>query len=202
MATVIAIVGGPRPDGNSSRLLSAFVDAVREAGALASIENIAALRIEPCRGCRDCEAADACVIEDNHGALAERVRGADILAVASPVYFCGFPGGLKNVIDRFQIDWLRRYRLGQSPRRGPRGYLIATGGAPSLKNFDGVAATFKYWMKAVWGEVGGQLFVPDLDRRGDLPPSAEEFEAARKMGLEAVAGVPATIIHPRQGVLP
>ncbi len=183
---VIALAGSPRRGGSSDRLLAAFVAGAEEAGA--SIERFAItdLRISPCDGCDECEARGECVIDDDHGALAYKIQEADVFAVSTPVYFSGFPGMTKNFVDRFQAHWARRYRLGHTPRSGPVGYLLATGGAPSMKNFDGVSATFKYLMQAIWGRLGDQVTVPDLDAAGPIGEDHEAVRAARDMGFQSV----------------
>ncbi len=183
---VIALAGSPRRGGSSDRLLDAFVAGARDSGASIERREITQLAIAPCNGCDECEALGDCVIADDHGTLAARVQESAIFAVSTPVYFSGFPGMTKNFVDRFQAYWARRYRLGHPERRGPTGYLLATGGAPSMKNFDGVNATFKYLMQALWGRVGGSVMIPDLDARGAIGEDHEAVRAAREMGYRSV----------------
>ncbi|MCC6158766.1 MAG: flavodoxin family protein [Deltaproteobacteria bacterium] len=183
---VIALAGSPRRGGSSDRLLDAFVAGAREAGASVARLAITELSIAPCDGCAECEAHGRCVILDDHGPLADRVQDSDIFVVSTPVYFSGFPGMTKNFVDRFQAHWARRYRLGHTERRGPVGYLLATGGAPSMKNFDGVNATFKYLMQAIWGRVGDSVTIPNLDVRGPIGEDHEAVRVAREMGYQSV----------------
>ncbi|MCL4234092.1 MAG: flavodoxin family protein, partial [Deltaproteobacteria bacterium] len=183
---VIALAGSPRRGGSSDRLLDAFVAGAGRAGAAIERLAITDLAIAPCNGCDECEARGECVIADDHGAVAHRVQDAHVFAISTPVYFSGFPGMTKNLVDRFQAYWARRYRLGRPERSGPVGYLLATGGAPSMKNFDGVHSTFKYLMQAVWGRVGGSVTVPNLDAAGAIGEDHEAVRAAREMGFQSV----------------
>ncbi|MCB1153479.1 MAG: flavodoxin family protein [Deltaproteobacteria bacterium] len=186
MTHVIAVAGSPREGANTDRLLDAFLDGVREAGASVERVTIREADVGPCRDCGPCEIAGSCVIADDHPALAVRVLEADIFVLASPVYYCGFPGMTKNFIDRFQPYWYGRYKKNLPPRTGPDGYFLSVGAAPSLKNFDGMRVTFKYLMRSVWGEPCGELVVPATEERGAVAADTASLEQARRLGYEAV----------------
>jgi multimeric flavodoxin WrbA len=72
--------------------------------------------------------------------LYPKLVDADILAVASPVFFFAVSAHLKAMIDRCQALWARKYLLRQpvAPRRtGRKGIFLAVGGANLGKIFDG-----------------------------------------------------------------
>ncbi|MCZ7585744.1 MAG: NAD(P)H-dependent oxidoreductase [Deltaproteobacteria bacterium] len=126
-----------------------------------------------------------CRIADDHPPVAARCHDADAVALASPVYWCGFPGMTKNFIDRFQAYWARRYMLGWPDRRGPDLYLLAVGGARSYRNFDPLLSTMKYLGRGLYGRFRGHLLYPDIEGRGRILGHANALRCAFALGFQA-----------------
>ena len=117
--SVLVVSSSPRKNGNSDLLCREFARGACEAGA--QVEEIALrdLEIAPCQACYGCWSSRRCVLGDDMTALLEKISAADVLCVASPVYF-GLPcGQLKTMIDRLLPLW---QGLG-----GKDVYLVVTG---------------------------------------------------------------------------
>ena len=105
MSTRIMIVcGSPRQDGNTNRVAAWVAEAARQAGA--EVETIDAPRLGykslGCIGCMRCQHSDEfrCVIDDDASPILARMPDADVLVLASPVYWHGPTAQLKILTDR------------------------------------------------------------------------------------------------------
>jgi multimeric flavodoxin WrbA len=84
---VLGIVGSPRIDGNTERLLKETLRAAEEGGASTELVRLAGKSITPCDGCLTCKETKECRIQDDIGPIFEKMMEADGIVLASPVYF-------------------------------------------------------------------------------------------------------------------
>lgn len=97
---VLGLLASPRRGGNSEMFLKEALLAVE--GCEKEIVRLHELNISPCRACYRCIPKGAsCIIKDDLHPLLDKIRGADGIILASPVYFLGPVGLLKNLLDRF-----------------------------------------------------------------------------------------------------
>ena len=98
---IACLLGSPR-DGNSSRIARRFCERARDAGATVEIFTLADLAFSGCRNLFHCKTGgDRCGLDDDLTPVLESVRAADILVLASPVYFTDVTSFLKAAIERF-----------------------------------------------------------------------------------------------------
>ncbi|MDT8900720.1 flavodoxin family protein [Anaeroselena agilis] len=97
---VLALVGSPRKLGNSEILAREMLAAL-PADTDREMIRLTELDIGPCRACYACLPADkGCVIEDDLAFLLARIKAADAVIIAAPVYFLGAHTSVKAVGDR------------------------------------------------------------------------------------------------------
>ena len=118
---VLIISGSPRKNGNSDILCGQFEKGAREAGNTVEKVNLRELKIGYCKACYGCRGTGACVQKDDMESLLEKMAAADVLVLATPVYFYSMDGQMKTMIDRT----LPRY----TEIRDKDVYLIATAAA-------------------------------------------------------------------------
>jgi multimeric flavodoxin WrbA len=98
---IIAINGSPRTIRSTSRRLAQFVlDGAAEAGAETEMIDLCDLRVTPCTACEGCSFNGICVFDDDVPALVERMKEADGIIFASPVYIDNVSGQMKIFFDR------------------------------------------------------------------------------------------------------
>ncbi len=100
---VLAINGSPRMgDGNTAMILNPFLEGMRDAGANVELFYTRKLNIGPCNGDMSCwfKNPGKCGQNDDMQMLLPKIKNADILVWASPVYYAGITGPLKNLMDR------------------------------------------------------------------------------------------------------
>lgn len=102
---VLILSGSPRKNGNSDLLCDAFMRGALEAGHRVEKIRVAEKRIAYCRGCYVCKEG-ACAINDDMGEILQKMIDADVIVLASPVYFYAIDAQLKTLIDRTVARWL------------------------------------------------------------------------------------------------
>jgi multimeric flavodoxin WrbA len=98
---IIAIHGSPRTIRSTTRRLAQFVlDGATEAGAETEMIDLSDLRVTPCTACEGCSFNGICVYEDDVPVLVARMKEADGIVFASPVYIDNVTGQMKLFFDR------------------------------------------------------------------------------------------------------
>lgn len=103
---VLAISSSPRKGGNSDVLCDQFLKGAGEAGHETEKVRLAEMNLAPCIGCYQCGKAQKCIHEDGMEELLQNLIGADVMVLATPVYFYSMSAQIKIFIDRC----LPRYR--------------------------------------------------------------------------------------------
>ena len=97
---VLGLVGSPKIDGNTSRLVNAVLEGAAEKGAETVVYNIASLDIKGCDACGRCQEQDCCVINDDMQELYREIQTADVIVLGSPVYMWQVTAQTKLLLDR------------------------------------------------------------------------------------------------------
>ncbi|MGM0453148.1 MAG: NAD(P)H-dependent oxidoreductase [Thermodesulfobacteriota bacterium] len=169
---ILGLQGSPRLKGNTNYLLDAFLNAAENEGAVTRKLHASKLNIAACIGCGVCEKKGYCAIgnDDMAATVYPLLRGADVVVLASPVYFYNVTAQLKALIDRTQALWARKYKHGLSdPGRAHRKGLMFAVGATRGKNlFDGMSLTARYFFDAVGAAYTDMLGYRRIESMGDI----------------------------------
>lgn len=104
---VLILSGSPRRGGNSDLLCDEFLRGAREAGHEVEKISVAAKKIAPCSACYYCrEHSGICVHKDDMAKVLQKMIDADVIVLASPVYFYSIDAQLKALVDRTVARWL------------------------------------------------------------------------------------------------
>lgn len=101
MKKILVIQGGGRPNGNTARLAARFRDGARDAGHEVEVISLAKYPVNGCLGCNACRYGKPCVQKDAFNDLVPKIKAADCLVFASPLYFWTISAKLKAFIERF-----------------------------------------------------------------------------------------------------
>lgn len=87
--------------GNTAKILTPFLNGMMEAGATVELFYAKKLNIKPCIGDFQCwyEKVGECIYSDDMQTLLAKLRKAEILVLATPVYI-PLPGEMQNLINR------------------------------------------------------------------------------------------------------
>lgn len=100
MNNILILSGSPRKGGNSDLLCDAFAKGARDAGHTVEKIRLAEKNIPYCTGCGICNQTRQCVLKDDMAQILHKMVSADVIVLATPVYFYSMNGLMKNLIDR------------------------------------------------------------------------------------------------------
>lgn len=101
MKNILVIQGGGRPRGNTAQLIESFAKGAEDAGH--HVETISLLKneVKGCLGCNACRYGKPCVQKDGFNDMVPKIKAADLIVFASPLYFWTISSRLKAFIERF-----------------------------------------------------------------------------------------------------
>lgn len=162
MSRIVVLTGSVRKDGNTDLLAKAFAE---EAGKLHEVEviSVADYDVHPCIGCNSCFTREGhrCFREDDMQRIYDSLLQADILVVASPVYFYGISAQLKAVIDRIHTPLRNDF-----PIRKLGMILVGAADIPDL--FDPIILQYRMLLRFFSLEDIGMVLVPGAKDKGDV----------------------------------
>jgi len=98
---VLILSSSPRRGGNSDLLCDQFTKGVQEAGHQAEKIFLKEKEINYCTGCGVCfNGEKSCPQKDDMAAVLDKMVVADVIVMATPVYFYTMCGQMKTLIDR------------------------------------------------------------------------------------------------------
>lgn len=98
---VLILSSSPRRGGNSDMLCDRFADGARDAGHEVEKIFLRDKKINYCTGCGTCiNGAKPCPQKDDMAEIAAHMIAADVIVMATPVYFYTMCGQMKTLIDR------------------------------------------------------------------------------------------------------
>lgn len=98
---VLILSGSPRKGGNSDTLCGEIARGARDAGHAVETIRVAERRIGYCTGCGLCSFhGKPCPQRDDAADIQARMLAADVIVMASPVYFYSICAQLKTLLDR------------------------------------------------------------------------------------------------------
>lgn len=99
---IVILNGSPRKNGNTSTLTAAFKKGAEEAGNTVTEFHLSSMKINGCLGCW-CGGKDPehpCAQRDDMDKIYPVYKEADVVVLASPLYYWFVSGFLKNAFDR------------------------------------------------------------------------------------------------------
>lgn len=97
---VLILSASPRKGGNSDTLCDQFLKGARESGHQAEKVFLRDKKIGYCTGCGVCNKTHRCAQDDDMAEVLEKMVKADVIVMATPVYFYTMNAQMKTVIDR------------------------------------------------------------------------------------------------------
>ena len=97
---VVAVVGSPRPRGNTSVLVDVVLEELALQGFRVEKVMLSERRVAGCLGHDDCADRRACPLDDDTADILDAVYAADGLILATPVYYENVSAQMKAFMDR------------------------------------------------------------------------------------------------------
>lgn len=99
---ILILNGSPRPNGNTAAMVAAFSDGAKQSGHKVNIVNVCQKKIAGCLACEYCHTKGngACIQKDDMQEVYPLLEEAEMIVLASPIYYHSFSGQLQCAINR------------------------------------------------------------------------------------------------------
>jgi multimeric flavodoxin WrbA len=98
---VLVLSSSPRRGGNSDLLCDQFIDGSKEVGHVTEKIFLKDKKINYCTGCGSCiDRGKKCSQKDDMDEILDKMVAADVIVMATPVYFYTMCAQMKTLIDR------------------------------------------------------------------------------------------------------
>lgn len=98
---ILVIQGGGRPKGNTALLVEHFVKGAEAAGNKVELISLLKNEVKGCLGCNACRYGKPCIQTDSFNEIVPKIKSADCIVFASPLYFWTVSSKIKAFIERF-----------------------------------------------------------------------------------------------------
>lgn len=162
MSKIVILVGSPRKGGNTEALANAFAEGARKKHEV-EILSIADLNVAPCIGCNTCfsREGNACFRHDDMDKVYAALATADILVIASPVYFYGISSQLKAVIDRLHTPLRNNFHIKHA-------CILLCGAARLPDLFDAILKQYELALKFFGIKDAGHILARGVKEKSDV----------------------------------
>jgi len=147
---IVTLLGSPRNNGNSATIARHLLKTATELGAESRTFELNRLSYRGCQACYACKKGrDACVLNDDLTEVLAAVQAADVVVLASPVYYGDITMQLKGFIDRSYSYLLPDYLTNPQPSRlSPKKLVfIQTQGQPEESMFGDIFPRYDFFLK-------------------------------------------------------
>lgn len=111
MKKVLIISASLRCGSNSELMAKSVMDGALAAGHEVELLSLKGKNISFCKGCLACQNSGKCVIRDDMDEMISKVCNAEVIVIATPVYYYGMPGQLKTFLDRCNPLYIADYKF-------------------------------------------------------------------------------------------
>ncbi len=185
MKKILILSASPVKGGNTATLVEWFAEGAKSRGARVDIVATAFLKYKTtgCTSCRRCQTIKeyACVVKDEASLVLAKMAEADVIVMATPLYFFGASAQLKLIMDRmFSLyKWDNAAGTMTTPLKGKKLVLIAS--AYEDIGLDALEKPFA--LTADYSGMGFEsLLVPNAGESGDVKTQGAVREKAVALG--------------------
>jgi arsenate reductase len=186
---VLGFQGSPRKKGNTAFLLTNFMQAIEKLGAQTRMIEVTQKNIIPCKEYVVCEKKGYCPIDDDvKTEIYPLIRQAEVVVLASPIFFFNMTAQLKAVVDRCQLFWARKYKLkiADPAKKTKRGFLLSVGASKGKSLFEGLQLTAKYFFDAIDARYEGSLTYREIEGPKDMAKHPQVLADIEKAAADLI----------------
>lgn len=176
MGKKVLIIGtSPRLHGNSNILAQSFAEGAEKAGNDVEFIPLAGKKIGFCMGCWACAKTHRCVFHDDADRIVQKMKDADVIVFATPIYYYEMSGQMKVLLDRTNALYTADYKFKDI-------YLLTTAEDTSRDTPQQAVNGLKAWLKVFnKAHLAGTVFAGGTFEDGTVKGHPEVKEA-RIMG--------------------
>ncbi len=189
MVNILGINSSPREGGNTQVLLGRFLQGALDNGGRSEVVVLNNLKFTPCQECENLPENKRCIIQDELQELFPRVDEADILVVASPIFFGSLSAQAKMMIDRFQCHWRAKEILKLDLKQKPKeGVFLCVEASDREDFFQNAKSIVKNFFATVNARYSAEVFCKGVDGKNAILRRPEVLSEAVNLGKTLAAG--------------
>lgn len=179
MKRILILSTSLRRGSNSEVLAREFARGAKEAGNQTEFLTLTGKTVGHCIGCLACQKTQKCVIRDDAAVIIGKMRDADVLVFATPVYFYGMSGQMKTLLDRTNPIYPSDYRFRDV-------YVIATAADGDGSALNGTLTGVQGWLDCFEkARLAGVVRGGGINDAGEAENHPDIMKAAYEMGAKA-----------------
>ncbi|MBU4377378.1 MAG: flavodoxin family protein [Candidatus Omnitrophica bacterium] len=183
VAKVLGINASPRKGGNTDIIIDKILEAAKDNGADTDKIFLNGLRLQYCQECEEPDNNGNCNFKDDMGVVYRKFKEADVVILASPIFFGSISGQAKMMIDRFQCAWRAKHILKKDAFGEKRiGAFIAVAASERQDFFENAKAIVKNLFATLNIEYKKELYFTGIDAKADILKHPDLLEKAYKLG--------------------
>ena len=173
---ILILSGSSRKDGNTDLLVEAFVKGASQKHHV-EVVSVHDYKVNPCMSCNACFVSkdNTCAQKDDMALIYEKMAQADMLVIASPVYFYGLSAQLKAVIDRCHNPIRDTFPIKKMA-------LLLVGAATLPELFDSILTQYQLCLNFFKLDGAGRVLVCGVKDKGDIK-NTDALKEAFELGL-------------------
>jgi len=185
---IVCLLGSPRTAGNSTAVARRFCESAESLGAGVRTFALNQLQYSGCQGCMACKnELERCVLEDDLTEVLDAVYEADVLVLASPVYYGDVSSQLKAFIDRTFSYLVSDYTVNTNMSRlkpGKRLVFILAQGDPDEKQHADIFQRYAHFFEWYGFVDSRPIRVCGVMDEGEAAKRADVMDLAKRTAEE------------------
>ena len=174
---VLVLHGSARRGRDTDRLATAFLEGMESSGTHQVTHFFPIdMEIAHCRACEQCAGGNLCVIQDDMQEVYPALRQADVVVLATPMFWGYMTSQLKTLFDRLEAVVSRDYL-------GNKDFVLLIG-------YRGYYGSMVEWLERITGFVNSrshailcQTYNPETGTDIPIQETPEQLDKARRLGL-------------------
>ena len=176
MSKVLVISTSLRARSNSDILTERLIAGAKDAGHEVDHISLKGKDLKFCIGCLSCQKTQKCVLKDDAVWIAEKVKNADTLVFATPIYYYEMSGQMKTLLDRMNPLYTSDYMFRKV-------YMLSTATEDEETTPEKAVNGLQGWVDCFEkAELAGSLFCGGISDPGEADRKKEEQDETYEFG--------------------
>lgn len=190
MKKIVALLGSPRANGNSSAIAGRFMESVKKYGGETKTYSLNKLKFRGCQACMMCKKKlDRCALKDDLEPVLDDIRDADVLVLATPVYFADITAQMKMFIDRTFSYYVPDFLNKPVPSRlspGKQLVFIQTQAQPGDNFFNDIYPKYEFFFQFLGFKDNHLIRVTGVNDEGDALKQESIMKQAEDLATKII----------------
>lgn len=162
---VLIFFSSPNPSGYTKQALDSVLSLLPQ-NLMYEVIDVYQTNIDPCTDCKACFEGECPLNNDGMGEILEKIKQAEIIIAATPIYFNAVPSKFKAIFDRMQQLFVKKVILHKPVFvQDKLGILITTAGSDNDFATDSIYAMFQMFFSSINAKFIEHIAIKNTDNQ-------------------------------------